>query len=150
MKKTLTLLTLGILFLSLKAYPAIANDTPVEINEYSQLSGTNIHISPQYENLIDSDKKNIITVLTIDGGGMHGIIPLKVLEQIETETNMPISSLFNFMGGTSTGAIITSLLSLPDSDGSKCGNSIVPQTNSYMVDATNHACPYILAKDGSP
>ena len=117
MKKTLTLLTLGILFLSLKAYPAIANVTPVEINEYSQLSGTNIHISPQYENLIDSDKKNIITVLTIDGGGMHGIIPLKVLEQIETETNMPTSSLFNFMGGTSTGAIITSLLSLPDSDG---------------------------------
>jgi patatin-like phospholipase/acyl hydrolase len=45
-------------------------------------------------------------ILSIDGGGIRGIIPLKVLEYIETETKQPIHKLFNYMGGTSTGGII--------------------------------------------
>ncbi|MBD2440957.1 patatin-like phospholipase family protein [Nostoc sp. FACHB-110] len=47
-----------------------------------------------------------IRILSIDGGGIRGIIPLKVLEYIEKETRKPICELFNYIGGTSTGGII--------------------------------------------
>lgn len=47
-----------------------------------------------------------VRILSIDGGGIRGIIPLKVLAYIENQTNKPISQLFNVMGGTSTGGII--------------------------------------------
>ncbi len=45
-------------------------------------------------------------ILSIDGGGIRGIIPLKVLEYIENKTKQPMHKLFNYMGGTSTGGII--------------------------------------------
>ena len=57
------------------------------------------------------DKKYMI--LSVDGGGIRGIIPAIWLREIEIATRKPISSLFNMMAGTSTGALITSALSLP-------------------------------------
>ncbi|MEG4453280.1 patatin-like phospholipase family protein [Microcoleus sp. N9_A1] len=49
---------------------------------------------------------NNIRILSIDGGGIRGIIPLKVLEYIERQTGKQIHELFDVMGGTSTGGII--------------------------------------------
>lgn len=45
-------------------------------------------------------------ILSIDGGGIRGIIPLIILEYIENETKREIHELFNIIGGTSTGGII--------------------------------------------
>jgi len=47
-----------------------------------------------------------VRILSIDGGGIRGIIPLKVLEYIEKKTGKSIHQLFNIFGGTSTGGII--------------------------------------------
>jgi patatin-like phospholipase/acyl hydrolase len=47
-----------------------------------------------------------LRVLSIDGGGIRGIIPLKILAYIEQKTGKPIHQLFNSIGGTSTGGII--------------------------------------------
>jgi len=47
-----------------------------------------------------------IRILSIDGGGIRGIIPLMVLSEIEKKTQLPIHELFQVIGGTSTGAII--------------------------------------------
>ena len=47
-----------------------------------------------------------VRILSIDGGGIRGIIPLKVLEYIENKTGQPTHKLFNIFGGTSTGGII--------------------------------------------
>ncbi len=47
-----------------------------------------------------------LRILSVDGGGIRGIIPLKVLAYIENQIEKPISQLFNVMGGTSTGGII--------------------------------------------
>lgn len=47
-----------------------------------------------------------LRILSIDGGGIRGIIPLKVLQYIEKKTGQPIHKLFDFIGGTSTGGII--------------------------------------------
>jgi predicted acylesterase/phospholipase RssA len=58
-----------------------------------------------------------VTVLSIDGGGIRGIIPAMVLKEIETRIGMPISSAFDEIVGTSTGGIIALGLSAATSNG---------------------------------
>ena len=53
-------------------------------------------------------------VLSIDGGGMRGIVPAIILAEIEKKTGKPISSLFDVIGGASTGAILALGLTRPD------------------------------------
>ncbi len=55
-----------------------------------------------------------IKILSIDGGGIRGIIPTIFLDQIEQQTGRPISSLFDLITGTSAGGIITLGLTIPD------------------------------------
>jgi len=49
-------------------------------------------------------------ILSIDGGGMRGIIPVTLLSRIEKATNKPIRELFDLMAGSSTGGLISILL----------------------------------------
>jgi|TARA_B110000971_G_scaffold193834_1_gene207022 patatin-like phospholipase/acyl hydrolase len=48
-----------------------------------------------------------IRVLSIDGGGMRGIIPATYLETMENISGLGVSELFDVMVGTSTGAILS-------------------------------------------
>jgi len=59
-------------------------------------------------------QKKRYCILSIDGGGIRGIIPGKILQQIENETKQAIAKSFNMVGGTSTGGILAVGLSLPD------------------------------------
>ncbi len=59
----------------------------------------------------------LIKVLSIDGGGMRGIIPALVLAEIERRTRRPVSSLFDLIAGTSTGGIMALLLTKPNRHG---------------------------------
>ncbi len=52
------------------------------------------------------------TILSIDGGGMRGIIALAMLIYLEEMTDKPAYDLFDMVGGTSTGAIIGAGLGL--------------------------------------
>lgn len=54
------------------------------------------------------------TVLSIDGGGIRGIIPAVILAEIENQTGKPICKLFDLIAGTSTGGILTLGLTKPD------------------------------------
>ena len=45
-------------------------------------------------------------VLCLDGGGMRGLIQLEVLRQITESTGKSIPELFQWVVGTSTGAIV--------------------------------------------
>ncbi len=65
-----------------------------------------------------SKQRSIYPILSIDGGGIRGIIPATVLVAIERFTNEPIASLFQLIGGTSTGGILTVGLTKPRLDGS--------------------------------
>ena len=49
-------------------------------------------------------------ILSIDGGGIRGIIPLCALIQLEAQTGKPVREHFDFLAGTSTGAIIAGAL----------------------------------------
>ncbi|MBD2208736.1 patatin-like phospholipase family protein [Nostoc linckia FACHB-104] len=52
-------------------------------------------------------------ILSIDGGGIRGIIPAIILQEIENRTNKPIASLFDLIAGTSTGGILALGLTKP-------------------------------------
>jgi predicted acylesterase/phospholipase RssA len=54
-----------------------------------------------------------VKVLAIDGGGIRGLIPALVLEEIERRTGRPAAGMFDLVAGTSTGAIIACALTRP-------------------------------------
>jgi patatin-like phospholipase/acyl hydrolase len=45
-------------------------------------------------------------ILSIDGGGIRGIIPALVLRKMERWTGKPVSAMFDLIAGTSTGGIL--------------------------------------------
>jgi patatin-like phospholipase/acyl hydrolase len=55
-----------------------------------------------------------VRVLSIDGGGIRGLIPALVLAEIEQRCGRPAGELFDLVAGTSTGAIIACALTRPD------------------------------------
>ena len=57
------------------------------------------------------------SILSIDGGGIRGIIPAMVLAAIEKETGRPIADLFDVIAGTSTGGILACGLTVPGEPG---------------------------------
>jgi patatin-like phospholipase/acyl hydrolase len=56
-------------------------------------------------------------VLSIDGGGIRGIIPAMVLVEIEKRTGKKISEMFDLVAGTSTGGILALGLTKPNEHG---------------------------------
>ncbi|XP_071686733.1 patatin-like protein 2 isoform X2 [Rutidosis leptorrhynchoides] len=66
---------------------------------------------------------NLITILSIDGGGVRGIIPSVILEFLETELQKVdgekarIADYFDVIAGTSTGGLVTAMLTAPNEEG---------------------------------
>ena len=59
----------------------------------------------------------IIRVLSIDGGGLRGVIPLRILIELERLTGRGAATLFDVVAGTSTGGVVAMALCRPDDDG---------------------------------
>jgi len=59
------------------------------------------------------DPAGPVRILSIDGGGIRGIIPAMVLARLEKLTNRPVAKLFDLVAGTSTGGIIALGLTIP-------------------------------------
>ena len=55
-------------------------------------------------------------ILAIDGGGIRGVIPARVLMAIEAKTGKRIAELFDLVAGTSTGGILAAGLCVPTPD----------------------------------
>jgi patatin-like phospholipase/acyl hydrolase len=49
-------------------------------------------------------------ILSIDGGGIRGIIPASTLVALEQQLGKPAREVFNYLAGTSTGALIAAAL----------------------------------------
>ncbi|GFQ98218.1 patatin [Trichonephila clavata] len=56
-------------------------------------------------------------ILSVDGGGIRGIIPAIILAEIEKRARKPISQIFDLMAGTSTGGIVVAGLCKKDDQG---------------------------------
>ena len=55
-------------------------------------------------------------ILSIDGGGLRGVVPLTILKKIEEISGKRIHELFDFVAGTSTGGLIASAISIKNPD----------------------------------
>ncbi|KAD4888130.1 hypothetical protein R6Q59_034789 [Mikania micrantha] len=72
--------------------------------------------------LLPPKNGNLITVLNIDGGGIRGIIPGVILQYLESELqaldgpDARLADYFDVISGTSTGGLITVMLTAPGAD----------------------------------
>ncbi|KAK9136064.1 hypothetical protein Syun_015394 [Stephania yunnanensis] len=63
---------------------------------------------------------DLITILSIDGGGIRGVIPGTILTFLESELqaldggDARLADYFDVIGGTSTGGLVTTMLTAPD------------------------------------
>ncbi|MCJ8279083.1 MAG: patatin-like phospholipase family protein [Rivularia sp. ALOHA_DT_140] len=55
-------------------------------------------------------------LLSLDGGGIRGIIPAIILKEIEKRTQKRIWELFDLIAGTSTGGFLAMVLTMPNPD----------------------------------
>jgi uncharacterized protein len=59
----------------------------------------------------------LIRVLSLDGGGIRGLISAMLLAELEARADRPVSKLFDFVAGTSTGGILALGLTVPGAAG---------------------------------
>ncbi|XP_052196293.1 patatin-like protein 2 [Diospyros lotus] len=95
---------------------------------------------------------NLITILSIDGGGVRGIIPGVILANLESQlqdldgTDARLVDYFDVIAGTSTGGLITAMLTAPNSDDNRrplyAAKDIVP---FYLEN-----CPKIFPQTKGP
>ncbi|KAJ1268864.1 hypothetical protein BS78_07G166300 [Paspalum vaginatum] len=67
---------------------------------------------------------SIVTVLSIDGGGVRGIIPGTILafleeklQELDARPDARIADYFDVVAGTSTGGLVTAMLTAPNEEG---------------------------------
>src|SRR5580692_7780669 len=56
-------------------------------------------------------------ILSIDAGGVRGIIPATILAEVEARTGQPVCSLFDLLAGTSSGGMLVLALNCPAASG---------------------------------
>lgn len=75
--------------------------------------------------------RDAVTILALDGGGIRGIIPARVVEGLEERTGMPACRLFDLVAGTSTGGILALGLTVPGEDGRTPAHSAAELVQLY-------------------
>lgn len=85
----------------------------------------------------DDGASDVLRILTLDGGGAKGFYTLGVLKEIEAMIQCPLHQKFDLVFGTSTGAIIASLIAL--------GHSV----DSILELYRNHV-PNVMSRKSAP
>ncbi|KAL3812520.1 hypothetical protein ACJIZ3_013788 [Penstemon smallii] len=113
------------------------------------IEGFNLQIFEEME--IDNQER-YVTILSIDGGGIKGILPAVILEFLESQLQeldgegARLADYFDVIAGTSTGGLVTAMLTAPDENNrplyaakditpfylENCPK-IFPQTNSILI-----------------
>ena len=69
------------------------------------------------QNSLTHKKNSKLKILSIDSGGINGVVSLEILCALEKQLDKPISEIFDYFVGSSAGGIIASLLNLKDDNG---------------------------------
>lgn len=76
-----------------------------------------------------------LCILSIDGGGLRGLIPVKILQHIEAITGKSTQKMFKLISGTSTGALIACGISLLDKSGTTSRYNLQELEDIYTTKA---------------
>ncbi|KAK1436575.1 hypothetical protein QVD17_02356 [Tagetes erecta] len=93
---------------------------------------------------------NLVTILSIDGGGVRGIIPSVILDCLERELqrldgeDARVADYFDVIAGTSTGGLVTAMLTAPNEEGRPIF-AAKDVKNFYL-----EHCPKIFPHDSNP
>ncbi|XP_010509131.1 PREDICTED: patatin-like protein 2 [Camelina sativa] len=93
---------------------------------------------------------NLVTILSIDGGGIRGIIPAVILGFLESELQKldgqeaRLADYFDVMAGTSTGGLVTAMLTAPNKEGRPL--FAASEIKEFYLDN----CPKIFPQDHFP
>ncbi|KAE8718143.1 Patatin-like protein 2 [Hibiscus syriacus] len=123
----------------------------------SSMEGIPTHIIPHYNLCTDSPRSplqpptygNLITVLSIDGGGIRGLIPGTILAFLEFQLQKldgeqaRLADYFDVISGTSTGGLVTAMLTTPNP---KEGNRPLFAAKDIKDFYLEH-CPKIFPQD---
>ena len=71
-----------------------------ELLKYKRLHDSHV------KSITEFDVTNGSRVLSLDGGGMKGLIQIEVLSRLEESTGRKVTELFDWIIATSTGAIV--------------------------------------------
>ncbi|KAI5591328.1 hypothetical protein BDE02_04G071900 [Populus trichocarpa] len=90
-----------------------------------------------------------ITILSIDGGGIRGIIPGTILSFLESELQLDgadarLADYFDVISGTSTGGLVTAMLAAPNKQNRPL--FAAKDINDFYLENS----PKIFPQDGSP
>lgn len=94
-------------------------------------------------------RRRHIRILSIDGGGIRGLVPAMVLADLEARVhkrrhNFPLHRLFDVVSGTSTGALIALGLTSP-ADVSRSGHRALPLADAArLVELYREKGPFIF------
>lgn len=81
-----------------------------------------------------------VRVLTIDGGGMRGVVALEYLVQLETLLNRPVWQVFDLVRGTSTGAIMALCFAHMRMSASRCSSCTSAWERSSLATRSGRPC----------
>lgn len=84
----------------------IAHLKQMQIIDREEPATTNVGQTASDYTRNSEQQSTLYNILSIDGGGIRGIIPAIWLAEIERRTYRPISDSFQLMAGTSTGGIL--------------------------------------------
>jgi uncharacterized protein len=90
------------------------------------------------------------TILSIDAGGVRGIIPATILAEVEARTAQPISNLFDFLVGTSAGGMVVLALNRPVIPGCSHPSSSATEVAGLFYEWGNRALGNKLLKTNQP
>ena len=84
-----------------------------QIQEPVNIQQSQILIQEESPETMNTKARPKYKILSIDGGGIRGIIPALLLAEIERRTQKPIFTLFDLITGTSSGGILALGLTKP-------------------------------------
>ncbi|GJT09523.1 patatin-like protein 1 [Tanacetum coccineum] len=94
----------------------------VRISDKLKMTSETTTATSSISQLKPSSSGNLITILSIDGGGIRGIIPGVILQSLESElqnldgVDARLADYFDVISGTSTGGLITVMLTAPNAN----------------------------------
>lgn len=106
---------LGLLVVTLGVYAAIVYVYSRHLAEYDyRLAAWPPESAFEAPVEVKTDVPGRVRILAIEGGALFGLSDLEVLKALEEKSGKPVHELFDFVAGSSTGAIISTLLLHPD------------------------------------